>query len=77
MELTTTLFKKNIKNETHDTIYTFKIYFATVFSIFCFSKNKLYLNGPLGCNHLPLMLVFCNINKFWQEIRTQFIITIK
>ena len=27
---------KNIKNETHDTIYTFKYYFATVFSVFSF-----------------------------------------
>ena len=29
---------KNIKNRSHDTIYTFKYYFATVFSIF--SNNK-------------------------------------
>ena len=38
-----------IKNESHSTIYTFKNYFATVFSIsvFSFSKNKLNLNGPL------------------------------
>ena len=27
---------KNIKNESHDTIYTFKYYFATVFSVFSF-----------------------------------------
>ena len=27
---------KNIKNGTHDTIYTFKNYFATVFSVFSF-----------------------------------------
>ena len=27
---------KNIKNESHDTIYTFKNYFATVFSVFSF-----------------------------------------
>ena len=27
---------KNIKNESHDTIYTFKNYFVTVFSIFSF-----------------------------------------
>ena len=37
-----------IKNESHSTIYTFKNYFATVFSVsvFNFSKNKLYPNGP-------------------------------
>ena len=35
MVLTTTLFrKKYIKNESHDTIYTFKNYFATIFLIF-------------------------------------------
>ena len=27
---------KNIKNESHDTIYTFKNYFITVFSVFSF-----------------------------------------
>ena len=27
---------KNIKNESHSTIYTFKNYFATVFSVFSF-----------------------------------------
>ena len=27
---------KNIKNRSHNTIYTFKIYFATVFSVFNF-----------------------------------------
>ena len=27
---------KNIKNGSHDTIYTFKNYFATVFSVFSF-----------------------------------------
>ena len=33
---------KNIKNGFHDTIYTFKNYFATVFSVF--SNNKFNLN---------------------------------
>ena len=37
---------KNIKNGSHGTIHTFKNYFVTVFSIFSFSKNKLYLNEP-------------------------------
>ena len=39
--------KKNIKNESHGTIYTFKNYFTTAFSVFSFSKNKLYPNEPL------------------------------
>ena len=38
---------KNIKNESHYTIYTFKNYFATVFSVF--SNNKLNPNGPKAC----------------------------
>ena len=46
---------KNIKNGFHDTIYTFKNYFATVFSVFSFqfsvfSNNKLNPNGPYECN---------------------------
>ena len=32
---------------THSTIHTFKNDFVTMFSVFSFSKNKLYLNGPL------------------------------
>ena len=37
-----------IKNGSHNTIYTFKNYFATVFSVsvFSFSKNKLNPNTP-------------------------------
>ena len=31
-----TLLKKNIKNGFHGTIYTFKNYFVTVFSVFSF-----------------------------------------
>ena len=38
---------KNIKNGFHNTIYTFKNYFATVFSVFNFSNNKLNPNGPM------------------------------
>ena len=37
---------KNIKNGSHGTIHTFKNYLATVFSVFSFSKNKLYPNEP-------------------------------
>ena len=38
-----------IKNESHNTIYIFKNYFATVFSVsvFNFSKNKLNPNRPI------------------------------
>ena len=35
---------KNIKNGSHDTIYTFKNYFATVFSVF--NNNKFNPNTP-------------------------------
>ena len=31
---------KNIKNGFYGIIYTFKNYFATLFSVFSFSKNK-------------------------------------
>ena len=37
--------EKNIKNGSHSIIHTFKNYFTIVFSIFSFSKNKLYPNG--------------------------------
>ena len=36
---------KNIKNGSHDTIYTFKNYFVTVVSVFSFSNNKFNPNG--------------------------------
>ena len=39
--------KKNIKNGSYGTIYTFKNYFTTVFLVFSFNKNKFNLNGPL------------------------------
>ena len=39
----TSIFNKTfIKNESHDTIHTFKNYFAIVFSIFNFQQNKRY-----------------------------------
>ena len=43
---------KNIKNESHDTIYTFKYYFVTVFLIFnfqfsVFNNNKFNPNTPI------------------------------
>ena len=38
-----------IKNGSHNTIYTFKNYFATVFSVFSFQfqQNKFYPNRPI------------------------------
>ena len=47
MGFITTLFRKKNKNKSHGTIHTFKNYFATVFSVFSFSNNKLNPNGPL------------------------------
>ena len=44
---------KNIKNGSHDTIYTFKNYFAIVFSVF--SNNKFNSNTP---NILKLNISF-------------------
>ena len=40
-----------IKNGSHNTIYTFKNYFVTMFSVsvFSFSKNKLNPNTPSMC----------------------------
>ena len=38
---------KNIKNGSHNTIHTFKNYFATMFSVFSFSKNKFNPNEPI------------------------------
>ena len=43
---TATLFRKKIKNRSHGTIYTYKNYFTTVFSVFSFSKNKFNSNWP-------------------------------
>ena len=47
---------KNIKNGSYSTIHTFKNYFATVFSVFGFSKNQLYLNRPYIIKICPLYL---------------------
>ena len=43
-----------IKNSSHSTIYTFKNYFAIVFyiSVFSFSINKVYPNGPVKITFL-------------------------
>ena len=49
MDLQISLFSNFfIKNGSHDTIYTFKNYFASVFSVFSFQfqQNKSYPNRP-------------------------------
>ena len=38
--------KTFIKNRSHDTIYTFKNYFVTIFSVFNFQQNMQYPNTP-------------------------------
>ena len=43
IEPKTTLFRKNIKNESHDTIYIFKNYFAIMFFSFQLYQNGLIL----------------------------------
>ena len=55
-----------IKNRSHDTIHTFKNYFATVFSIsvFSFSKNKLNPNGSKDMEKQALR-DFEKIAKTW------------
>ena len=42
----------------HDTIHTFKNYFATVFSVFSFSNNKFNSNRPYSICLDPLKLRF-------------------
>ena len=71
---TVTLFrKKNIKNGSHGTIHTFKIYFATVFSVFSFSKNKLYPDGPLVLKEIRAPVQVAN-GKFKQNWASPYII---
>ena len=61
----TSFFTKHlIKNGSHSTIHTFKNYFVTVFSIFSFKENKLYLNGPIIGDNLPRSQnFFCYFSK--------------
>ena len=53
-----------IKNGSHGTIYTFKNYFTTIFSvsIFSFSKNKLNLNTP---NYSCVYVLHCVFLSFF------------
>ena len=72
---TTTLFRKYIyiyiKNGSHNTIYTFKNYFATVFLVFSFQQNKLYPNGLLVIYHYFKTRVSCVIRVPY-KIATKF-----
>ena len=67
--LTTTLFKKNIKNGTHNTIHTFKKSFITVFLIFskikCVQMDFRYnifvplnLHESIKCNSNPFLIFY-------------------
>ena len=56
---------KNIENGSHDTIYTFKNYFATVFSVF--SNNKFNPNTPIKPVTLHDLIMEAKIVK--QEIK--------
>ena len=49
----------------HDTIHTFKNYFAIVFSVFSFSKNKFNPNRPLMS-----MLSKSSTNKYMIMVKT-------
>ena len=54
MDPTVTLFKKNIKNESHGIIHTFKNYFITVFQflIFNFQFQQKYVVSKWNLNTL-------------------------
>jgi len=66
----TTLFKKNIKNGSHSTIYTFKNYFATVFSVF--SKISCIQTDAINENYFTVQLIFATIHgshcTFWHYL---------
>ena len=51
----------------HNTIHTFKNYFAIVFSIFNFSNNKFNLNGSLvyTISIIPSLIFFVFVFCFW------------
>ena len=60
MGLTSTLFKKNFKTGSHSTIYTFKNYFATVFSVFS------EING-IPTDPSSSVVLCINIGLFWEH----------
>ena len=62
-----------IKNGSHDTIHTFKNYFATMFSvsIFSFSKNKLNPNGSIVYFLLDYLCPWSHLNV-WRDFSSVF-----
>ena len=62
-----------IKNGSHDTIHTFKNYFATVFSvsIFSFSKKKLNPNESIVDFLLDYLCPWSNLNV-WRDFSSVF-----
>ena len=67
-----------IKNGSHNTIYTFKNYFATVFSVsvFSFSKNKLNPNTPIDSLY-PFDHLYVSRVKFYNFLYPLSIMTKK
>ena len=66
----------HIVHRSHSTIHTLKNYFTIVFSVFSFTKNKLYPTDPLYTHfskhlisHITLkyqvFLIFCNCFSFF------------
>ena len=66
----TTLLRKNIKNGSYSTIYTFKNYFAIVFSVF--SKISCIQTNPINENYFTIQLIFATIHgphcTFWHYL---------
>ena len=63
---------KNIKNKSHDTIHTFKNYFTTVFSVFSFSKNKLYSNRLIVFVWIRMKCGASTFHTFFFSLRSVF-----
>ena len=61
-----------IKNESHDTIYTFKNYFAIMFSVFSFQfqQNKFYPNRPLELLSKVITFFFFKNNKYSRRVNS-------
>ena len=58
-----------IKNGSHGTIYTFKNYFATMFSVFSFQfqQNKFYPNRPIELLSKVITFFFSRITNIHEE----------
>ena len=65
--------RQNAGHGSHDIIHTFKNDFATVFSVFSFSKNKLYPNEPLN---IPILHFSCLQKKKKKKKFAVFVIKI-